>query len=926
MQGKAKNVIAVAIITVGVLLLWWKVTLGGLTPTVIDSEHLYENFLSVIPALHRNIEIVKQGQLPLWSPYGQTGMVLFADPQFTAAYPMTWIGLFLSTGATFRTIIVAHILIAALPIYFLMRRLGTSASAALVAAFVYACSLPVVYGFMLPSRWSWYWAPLLVLLAAICLDSEKRSAVALLALAWGILMTTIIQGAYNIGLFLCSFAACYTLVRSATVKSAAAKLTLFGTALVLGTGLAAMYLFPLWEFKGQWAYREFAYEAATVGSFPPQFILEAFLAGRPGHSPINWTLMYSMGIAGTTLALYGLVLSFRRKAVLFFGAALGISLCLSVGSHTPLYRIFHGFAPGAASFHAPLRMLYGIPLCMAVLAGYGADYLFRTERQSSGKLPALVLLAVLCAAWGVLSAGSRGPFGVRYLQLSPSASRDLVIPAIAVLGLVGGYLASFVRRRWLVAGLLLAAGFESWRGMSSLVYFDFEKKYETPPAVEFLESRGGVGRFFSYNRNLDRYASWFTEQDSVPMVYPELANYFGVYDIQARGPLRIDCYDKLIKAINRKYEVIREVGFYMAEVRDYASRLIDLFGVTHIVSKGPLRPREILVYEAEGEVTLEPDKPFRMRLDNQFRTDELVIVSYLEGARSAAQGTAVARLTLLRGGRNVGEYDIRAGIHTAEVFDLNAPGTKSLVAHGKAAEGESWDEVSPQGEKLTGTRYRGTVKLGGEKVFDGIELRYLHPQGVMRWMKIGCMPEDSRTATDRFVPVFTDARHGIIIYENTRAMPRAFLVHSAYEAKSREDALERTVDGSIDLRRCVVLEGESPPHLSDPSLQTTEGDDVRFLEYSPNRIRISISARAPAILFLSDIYYPGWESFIDGERAVTCRADYAFRAVAVPAGRHEVTMVFRPRSLRIGALLSLASLLGLVLILVVRGRGMVSVS
>ena len=57
----------------------------------------------------------------------------------------------------------------------------------------------------------------------------------------------------------------------------------------------------------------------------------------------------------------------------------------------------------------------------------------------------------------------------------------------------------------------------------------------------------------------------------------------------------------------------------------------------------------------------------------------------------------------------------------------------------------------------------------------------------------------------------------------------------------------------------------------------------------------------------SDLDYPGWRAAIDGAPARIVRADRGLRGVALPAGRHRVTFTFAPRSVRIGAWLTLAS-------------------
>jgi uncharacterized membrane protein YfhO len=75
--------------------------------------------------------------------------------------------------------------------------------------------------------------------------------------------------------------------------------------------------------------------------------------------------------------------------------------------------------------------------------------------------------------------------------------------------------------------------------------------------------------------------------------------------------------------------------------------------------------------------------------------------------------------------------------------------------------------------------------------------------------------------------------------------------------------------------------------------------------------RISLQVEAPrgGILVSSEVFYPGWQTRIDGAPAPTLLVDTAFRGAVVPAGTHAVEMVFVPRSFQLGLLVSLAALL-----------------
>ena len=71
---------------------------------------------------------------------------------------------------------------------------------------------------------------------------------------------------------------------------------------------------------------------------------------------------------------------------------------------------------------------------------------------------------------------------------------------------------------------------------------------------------------------------------------------------------------------------------------------------------------------------------------------------------------------------------------------------------------------------------------------------------------------------------------------------------------------------------------------------------------------------------MSDTDYPGWEADVDGTATPILRANLAFRAVAVPAGSHRVTMTFRPSSARNGLILSGLSAVAILAFCVLRKR------
>ncbi len=65
-------------------------------------------------------------------------------------------------------------------------------------------------------------------------------------------------------------------------------------------------------------------------------------------------------------------------------------------------------------------------------------------------------------------------------------------------------------------------------------------------------------------------------------------------------------------------------------------------------------------------------------------------------------------------------------------------------------------------------------------------------------------------------------------------------------------------------------------------------------EFSPNRFRVEadIKVKEGAFLYYADSFHPGWSAWVDRKRADVLRANRAFKAVYVPAGKHTVEFKF----------------------------------
>lgn len=147
------------------------------------------------------------------------------------------------------------------------------------------------------------------------------------------------------------------------------------------------------------------------------------------------------------------------------------------------------------------------------------------------------------------------------------------------------------------------------------------------------------------------------------------------------------------------------------------------------------------------------------------------------------------------------------------------------------------------------------------------------------------------------------------VFEAQPYTPRAIVVSTHEVLGSREEVLARMARGDFDPRETVLFE-DSPSaslHLASPGDVEDASASAKILLYEPDQVLVRAHLKQPGYLVLLDTYYPGWKASAQGRPLPIMRADYNFRAVALPAGRFDVRFRYEPASFSLGVLLSFCS-------------------
>jgi len=152
---------------------------------------------------------------------------------------------------------------------------------------------------------------------------------------------------------------------------------------------------------------------------------------------------------------------------------------------------------------------------------------------------------------------------------------------------------------------------------------------------------------------------------------------------------------------------------------------------------------------------------------------------------------------------------------------------------------------------------------------------------------------------------------------NPNANGNAWFVSDIQFVKTPNEEIKAV--GEIDNKKTAVVSVEDQKYFEGKNLQSDSTAVIELKNYQPNQLEFKTQSKTPQLAVFSEIYYPkGWKMLLDGKEVPYIKANYLLRAVFVPAGNHEVRMVFEPEVIEKGKMISMSAF-GIFLLLSVSG-------
>jgi hypothetical protein len=150
----------------------------------------------------------------------------------------------------------------------------------------------------------------------------------------------------------------------------------------------------------------------------------------------------------------------------------------------------------------------------------------------------------------------------------------------------------------------------------------------------------------------------------------------------------------------------------------------------------------------------------------------------------------------------------------------------------------------------------------------------------------------------------TESNQNLNLYWLEKTIDRAVFVTNVETASSPAEAFRKFIQPDFPIASTVVLEDPRP----EGEFGLLSAGTSIIEHYENQRVVCRVNAGRAGYLVLFDSYYPGWNAYLDGVKVEILRADYAFRAVAEPAGSHSVESRYRPATFFWGLAFSLIAL------------------
>ncbi|MFV0237525.1 MAG: YfhO family protein [Flavobacteriales bacterium] len=152
------------------------------------------------------------------------------------------------------------------------------------------------------------------------------------------------------------------------------------------------------------------------------------------------------------------------------------------------------------------------------------------------------------------------------------------------------------------------------------------------------------------------------------------------------------------------------------------------------------------------------------------------------------------------------------------------------------------------------------------------------------------------------------------IQHNLDANGNSWLINEIKVVSSADEELEALE--KIDTKKQAIIHEADQKFITAKRYNKSSHDTIQLKHYASNHLVYDFTSNKPQFAVFSDVEYPGWQAYINGNKAPHIRVNYLLRGLEIPAGNHTIEFKFEPSIIQTGKWVSLI-FYGVFLILIV---------
>jgi len=156
-----------------------------------------------------------------------------------------------------------------------------------------------------------------------------------------------------------------------------------------------------------------------------------------------------------------------------------------------------------------------------------------------------------------------------------------------------------------------------------------------------------------------------------------------------------------------------------------------------------------------------------------------------------------------------------------------------------------------------------------------------------------------------------------VAQQNPDALGSVWFIDEVSWAKDANDEVAQLTD--FTPKKTVIIDNRFKNYLEGYNVETDANQTIQLSSFHPENMVYTSNSAANNFAVFSEVWYKGnedWKAYIDGKETEFIRVNYLLRGLKIPKGKHEIVFKFYPTAHHTGSVVSLASSILIVLMII----------